>query len=265
MKSPNHRIIRDASPTWERLQTEFLRWAEDLTRNLTHTLGCHHNAVLPADTIDDMQEDLHKLKGAAGLAGYVEIAQKADELHDALTGRAQPAETWEKSHMLHQFVSGILGSRRHVDGGNMPASEAHASGPLQRLKPSAAIKASILVVCASTTILHLMAGYLESLPCSVQMATNAKDGFRIFSQARPDIVMICSALGNEEGVKLARRIATYREGAAARIVFLTGNEEAKVQGLQEDIEVVSLDRYGRARIKGVVERRFRDGGMTTTP
>ena len=86
-----------------------------------------------------------------------------------------------------------------------------------------------LIVDDNESFLEIVRGLLEREGLNgVSVASTYVDALRLFETLRPDVVLVDIFLGNESGLKLARRLA---EGKRATVILISTHAEADLGDL----------------------------------
>ena len=86
-----------------------------------------------------------------------------------------------------------------------------------------------LIVDDNESFLEIVRGLLEREGLNgVSVASTYVDALRLFETLRPDVVLVDIFLGDESGLKLARRLA---EGKAATVILISTHAEADLGDL----------------------------------
>lgn len=86
-----------------------------------------------------------------------------------------------------------------------------------------------LIVDDNESFLEIVRGLLEREGLNgVSVASTCADALRLFETLRPDVVLVDIFLGDESGLKLARRLA---EGKAATVILISTHAEADLGDL----------------------------------
>jgi len=86
-----------------------------------------------------------------------------------------------------------------------------------------------LIVDDNESFLEIVRGLLEREGLNgVSVASSYADALRLFEALRPDVVLVDIFLGDESGLKLARRLA---EGKRATVILISTHTEADLGDL----------------------------------
>jgi CheY-like chemotaxis protein len=86
-----------------------------------------------------------------------------------------------------------------------------------------------LIVDDNESFLEIVRGLLEREGLNgVSVASSYADALRLFEALRPDVVLVDIFLGDESGLKLARRLA---EGKRATVILISTHAEADLGDL----------------------------------
>ena len=86
-----------------------------------------------------------------------------------------------------------------------------------------------LIVDDNESFLEIVRGLLEREGLNgVSVASTCADALRLFETLRPDVVLVDIFLGDESGLKLARRLA---EGKRATVILISTHTEADLGDL----------------------------------
>ena len=86
-----------------------------------------------------------------------------------------------------------------------------------------------LIVDDNESFLEIVRGLLEREGLNgVSVASTCVDALRLFETLRPDVVLVDIFLGDESGLKLARRLA---EGKRATVILISTHAEADLGDL----------------------------------
>jgi CheY-like chemotaxis protein len=86
-----------------------------------------------------------------------------------------------------------------------------------------------LIVDDNESFLEIVRGLLEREGLNgVAVASTCADALRLFEASRPDVVLVDIFLGDESGLKLARRLA---EGERATVILISTHAEADLGDL----------------------------------
>ena len=86
-----------------------------------------------------------------------------------------------------------------------------------------------LIVDDNESFLEIVRGLLEREGLNgVSVASSYADALRLFEAVRPDVVLVDIFLGDESGLKLARRLA---EGKRATVILISTHTEADLGDL----------------------------------
>ena len=86
-----------------------------------------------------------------------------------------------------------------------------------------------LIVDDNESFLEIVRGLLEQEGLSVVgVASSYADALPLFETSRPDVVLVDIFLGDESGLKLARRLA---EGKRATVILISTHSEADLADL----------------------------------
>jgi CheY-like chemotaxis protein len=90
----------------------------------------------------------------------------------------------------------------------------------------------VLIVDDNKSFLEIVRGLLEQEGLSVVgVASTCADALRLFDTLRPDVVLLDIFLGEESGLKLARRLVEDGQGNRAKVILISTHAEADLADL----------------------------------
>jgi CheY-like chemotaxis protein len=92
--------------------------------------------------------------------------------------------------------------------------------------------ARLLIVDDNEPFLEIVGGILEREGLSVAgVAATCADALRLYENLRPDVVLVDIFLGEESGLKLARRLAEDGQGSRTTVILISTHAEADLADL----------------------------------
>jgi CheY-like chemotaxis protein len=89
-----------------------------------------------------------------------------------------------------------------------------------------------LIIDDNESFVEIVSGLLEQEGLSVVgVASTCADALRLFEAVRPDVVLVDIFLGEESGLKLARRLVEDGQGNRAKVILISTHAEADVADL----------------------------------
>ena len=90
----------------------------------------------------------------------------------------------------------------------------------------------LLIVDDNESFLEIVRGLLEQEGLSVVgVASTCADALPLFETLRPDVVLVDIFLGEQSGLKLARRLVEDGQGDRAKVILISTHAEADLADL----------------------------------